>query len=164
MSLGAFAGYREAAADAYAADNVSVGRWPREGALQRAYEDFDDSLPQGLATPENFLYDIVETNAGAVVGVIWLAVLVKDGLKTAFVYDIEVKPEFRRRGYARAAFSSLEPLVRSLGLSSIGLHVFGNNHGAQALYRSLGYEVTGLNMLKKFDDLGSHAHHAHHAL
>ncbi len=154
MRLADFAGYREAAAAAYAADNVSVGRWPQDGALQRAQEDFDESLPQGLATPENFVYDIVETHAGAVVGVVWLAVVIKDGLKSAFVYDLEVKPEFRRRGYARAAFAALEPLVRALGLSSIGLHVFGDNHAAQALYRSLGYGVTGVNMLKRLDGDG----------
>ena len=36
----------------------------------------------------------------------------------------------------------------SLGLGSIALHVFGHNPGAQALYQSLGYGVTGFNMQK----------------
>ena len=40
---------------------------------------------------------------------------------------------------SHADFAALEPLVRNLGLSSIGLHVFSNNAGAQALYRKLGY-------------------------
>ena len=149
MNPSAFAGYREAAAAGYAADNVSSGRWPQEGALQRSYEDFDESLPRGLDTPENYLYDIVNISTGAAVGIIWFAVVVKNGLRSAFVYDVEVKPEFRRHGYARAAFTALEPLVKALGLSSVGLHVFGNNPGAQALYHSLGYGVTGVNMLKR---------------
>ena len=33
-------------------------------------------------------------------------------------------------------------------LSSIGLHVFGQNIGAQTSYRKLGYGVTSVNMLK----------------
>lgn len=151
MHSNAFAGYREASAKGYAEDNVASGRWPQEGALQRAYEDFDESLPQGLATPDNYVYDIRDDTSGSIVGVIWFAVVQKNGLKSAFVYDIEIKADFRRQGHARAAFVALEPLVRKLGLSSIGRHVFGHNPGAQALYNSLGYGVTGVNMRKKLD-------------
>jgi ribosomal protein S18 acetylase RimI-like enzyme len=153
MKSDGFAAYREAAARGYADDNVASGRWPSVGALQRSFEDFDDSLPQGLATPDNFLYEIVNESTGTPVGILWFAVVVKNGLKTAFVYDVEVRPEQRRLGYARAAFSALEPIVKALGLSSIGLHVFANNPGAQALYRSLGYAVTGTNMLKQLGSL-----------
>ena len=64
------------------------------------------------------------------------------------MYDAETKPNLRQRGHARAAFEALEPMVSDLGLASIGLHAFGHYPGAQALYRSLGYEVTGVNMLK----------------
>ncbi len=143
-----FAGYREVAARGYAQDNIASGRWPEEGALQRSYEDFDESLPLGIATPDNHLYEIRNEATDAIVGIIWFAVVVKNGIKAAFVYDVEVAPEHRRQGHARAAFVALEPLVRSLGLATIGLHVFGHNPGAQALYRSLGYGVTGINMLK----------------
>jgi len=55
MNPDAFAGYRDAAAASYAEDNVTSGRWPKDGALQRSYADFDESLPEGLATPDNFL-------------------------------------------------------------------------------------------------------------
>jgi ribosomal protein S18 acetylase RimI-like enzyme len=149
MNPNAFADYREASAKGYAEDNVASGRWPREGALQRSYEDFDESLPQGLSTPDNYVYEIRDEQSRSIVGVIWFAVVVNNGLKSAFVYDVEVKSEFRRQGHAKAAFAALEPLVKALGLSSIGLHVFGHNPGAQALYNSLGYGVTGVNMLKK---------------
>ncbi len=149
MNSDAFAGYRDAAASGYAADNVTSGRWPQEGALQRSYEDFDDSLPQGLGTPQNFVYEMISKRSGEVVGVLWFAIVVKNGLKSAFVYDVEVKPEFRQQGFARAAFAEIEPIVKALGLSSIGLHVFGTNLAAQSLYESLGYGVTGINMLKQ---------------
>lgn len=148
MGHASFAGYRAAAAAAYATDNVASGRWPSEGALERALDDFDESLPRGLDTPDNHVFDVKDARSGAVVGVVWFAAVVKHGLRSAFVYDIEIKAEHRRRGHARAAFAALEDRVKAMGLSSIGLHVFGQNPGAQALYRSLGYAVTGVNMLK----------------
>jgi ribosomal protein S18 acetylase RimI-like enzyme len=67
------------------------------------------------------------------------------------VYDLAVKPEYRRQGHARRAFQALESEVAALGLSRIGLHVFSHNTGAQALYASLGYHVTGHNMTKMLD-------------
>ena len=143
-----YAAYRDSSARGYADDNVAAGRWPELGALQRSYDDFDESLPQGLATPDNYVLEIHDGAANAIVGSIWFAVIAKNGIRLAYVYNLEVHPEFRRQGHARATFVAMEPLVQSLGLSSIGLHVFGHNPGAQALYNSLGYGVTGINMLK----------------
>lgn len=154
MSSAAFACYRTRAVQAYAEDNVAAGRWPAEGSWQRSQDDFDESLPQGLATPGHQLFDITDEAANVVVGMLWFAVLVKHGITSAFVYDVEVFPQHQRQGHGRAAFHALEGQVQALGLSSIGLHVFAQNAGAQALYQSLGYGVTGLNMLKR---LGTHS-------
>ena len=148
MRQAVFAAYLESAVAGYAEDNVASGRWPAEGALARSRADFEESLPQGLATPDNFLFEIMSEAEGPPVGFLWFAVVEKNGVQSAFVYDIEVKAEYRRRGYARAALEAVEPLARELGLSSIGLHVFAHNTGAHTLYGSLGYRVTGMNMLK----------------
>ena len=148
MSAETFDHYQVAAVAGYAEDNVASGRWPEEGAIARSQADFAESLPHGLQTPDNYLFEISAGDDGVCVGYIWFAVVEKNGLRSAFVYDVEIKPEFRRLGHAEAAFDLLEPLVRKLGLSSIGLHVFSQNTGAQALYRKLGYGVTSLNMLK----------------
>lgn len=155
MQPASFANYRETAVRGYAEDNVASGRWPEEGALQRSYADFDGSLPLGLDTPDNYLYEITDEATHTAVGVLWFAAVVKNGIRSAFVYDLEVASAHRRRGHARAAFQALEPLVKALGLSSIGLHVFGHNPGARALYESLGYGVTGINMLKHLQDSGA---------
>lgn len=129
MPSASFHAYREASAAGYAMDNVASGRWPEDGALERSYKDFDQLLPLGLNTPDNYIYDIW-SKTGSKVGVNWFAVVTKNAIKSAFVYDVEVKAEFRRQGHARAAFEALEPIVRALGLSSIGLHVFGHNLAA----------------------------------
>jgi ribosomal protein S18 acetylase RimI-like enzyme len=151
MSAAVYVDYVEAAVAGYAEDNVASGRWPAEGALARSRADFDASLPQGLESPDNHLFEIRAAGTGLTVGSIWFAVREEHGLRTAFVYDVEVRPEYRRQGYATAAFQALEPLVRDLGLTSIGLHVFGHSAGAQALYGKLGYEVIGVNMQKRLE-------------
>lgn len=167
MRAAAFVSYAAHSAAAFAEDNVRSGRWPAFQALERAQRDFADSLPQGLATADNFLFEIVVAPAATpgldstdmleispaassqvTVGILWFAVVEKHGIKQAFVYDLEIDPVFRRQGYARFAFHALEELVAARGITQIGLHVFAHNASAQALYRSLGYDVTSHNMLK----------------
>ena len=148
MRRESFAPYLQASATGYAEDNVACGRWSPQDALARSLAEFESLLPQGLDTPDNHLFEILAEAEGPVVGVIWFAVEIKHGLRSAFVYDVGIHPQFRRQGHAKRAFEALEPVVAGLGLSSIGLHVFGHNPGAQALYAKLGYGVTGINMLK----------------
>ena len=63
-------------------------------------------------------------------------------------YSIRIEPAFRGRGHAKEALELLDRLALDEGLKSIAQHVFGFNTGAHALYRSLGYGITGFNMLK----------------
>ena len=87
----------------------------------------------------------------AAVGMLWIAGLERAGQRIAYVYDISVRPEHRRKGHAASAFAALEGKVRELGLSGIALHVFGHNAGAVALYTKLGYQATNINMFKAVD-------------
>ncbi len=148
MRAESFAPYVEAAILGYAQDNVSAGRWPAVGAVERSREDFESLLPQGLATPGNLLYEIFAAEGGPVVGYVWLAMESKHGGVSAFVYDIEIKPAYRRRGHAMRALQALEAIATTAGASGIGLNVFANNDGAQALYRKLGYVATNVGMRK----------------
>jgi ribosomal protein S18 acetylase RimI-like enzyme len=149
MRAEVFPSYLEHAIAGYAEDCVASHRWPIEGAIERSRKDFENSLPQGLATPDNYLYEIRASASGPVVGVLWFALEQKHGLRNAYVYDIEIYTQHRRQGHALQAFVLLEPIVTTLGLDRIGLHVFRHNPGAQAMYEKLGYEVTGINMQKR---------------
>ncbi len=148
MTEAAFERFCERAVVDYAEENVAAGRWPAEGALERSRQDHDRLLPLGLATPGQHLFSIHDGALGADVGTLWLAVTEHPGGRSGYIYDVAIAPEHRRRGHAKAAFVALEAVARELGLGDIGLHVFAHNEGAQALYRGLGYQVTGLNMRK----------------
>jgi ribosomal protein S18 acetylase RimI-like enzyme len=151
MSPESYARFLETTIPSYAEVNVAVGRWPAEGALERSRADHEKMLPLGLATPDNYLFDIHDA-AAQTVGSLWVAMLDRSGVRTAFIYNVEIDAPYRRQGHAKRAFTALEPIARELGTNTIGLHVFAYNTAAQALYESLGYRVTGLNMQKRLGD------------
>ena len=142
-----YAPYIKAAIISYASDNVAAGRWLEAGALERSHADFEKLLPQGLSTPNHFLYEIVADGCGPV-GFAWLAIERKHGAVSAFIYDIEIVPGARRQGHASRALEALESKAAAAGASAIALNVFANNHGAQALYQKLGYAPTHFQMRK----------------
>jgi ribosomal protein S18 acetylase RimI-like enzyme len=151
MTAETFDIYFDAAVASYAQDNVDAGRWPIDGAQERSRADFLSLLPAGLNTPNHYLMDIRTTNPETTVGVLWFFVEEKFGVRSAFIYDIEIDTKSRQQGHATRAIQELEKLVASLGVSQIGLHVFSHNKAAQILYRQLGFRTTGSNMVKDLD-------------
>jgi ribosomal protein S18 acetylase RimI-like enzyme len=149
-----FQTYLAAAIPSYAEEHIAAGRWSREEALRKAEAEYRELLPEGVATPDQYLYSI-EDAAGARVGMLWFAVERRAAGPRAFVYDVEIFEPFRRRGYAEQAFKAMEARVRELGLNTISLHVFGHNHAARALYEKLGYIPTNLIMSKTLADDGA---------
>lgn len=148
MSETAFAAFAERAIADYAQDNTQSGRWPEADAPTRARAEFQRLLPQGAATPNHFLYEIQDTANGQTVGALWFAVDSNQGTGAGYLYNIRVEPAFRGRGHAKAALDRLDEIALGMGLTSMGLHVFGHNTNAQALYRASGYWITGLLMSK----------------
>ena len=67
-----------------------------------------------------------------------------------FVVDIQVYPNFRRRGYGSQAFRIIEGQASEMGISRIVLNVFEHNLAARAMYEKLGYTGSGDTMKKEF--------------
>ncbi|WP_235514513.1 N-acetyltransferase [Deinococcus sp. Leaf326] len=63
---------------------------------------------------------------------LWYKLMPRGGQQIAFVYEIEVGAEHRRRGYAREVFRLLEQHAAEQGATAVQLHVFGHNHPARA--------------------------------
>lgn len=94
------------------------------------------------------MWSIVRTADRQPVGLLWIQVQDKPTPR-AFIFNIEIDQEFRRRGYAEQAMLKLEVEAKRLRLESIGLHVFGHNTAARPLYEKLGYVATNINMSKR---------------
>lgn len=132
---------------AYADANVEAGRWPKEGARERSAKAHADLLPQGLESPGHFLYSICLKGSTERAGYLW--VKVDEGAGDAFIYQIEIFPNHRRKGLATAAIEEIAAGLKEKGIRNLGLHVFGFNEGAIELYKKQGFEVTSLNMLRR---------------
>lgn len=143
-----FAGYQATSIPMYAHEKIRSGEWAEGDALRLAREAFDLLLPNGLDTPDNYLFGLREAADGPVLGVLWFAIRQRAGDRIAYVYEIVIHPQFQRKGHASASFRALEDKVRELGLSGIALHVFGHNTGARALYESLGYQTSNITLFK----------------
>ena len=148
MDAATFQRFLDHAVPQYAAEKVRSGEWSVQEAQARGEGEFRMLMPQGTDTPDHFLFDLHDVHAGLDVGVLWYALRDKPEGVSAFVYEVEIFADYRRRGHATQAFALLEQDASARGAASIQLHVFGHNHGARALYEELGFSPTNL-MLRK---------------
>ncbi|BCB77640.1 GNAT family N-acetyltransferase [Phytohabitans flavus] len=148
MTQAEFAQWRYAIARRFADSKVAAGSWAAETALERALTANDALLPDGLATEGMLLLKGVRPD-GTPIGRLWIRLGHPDGAAgCAFLYDIEVEPEFRGAGYGRALLAAAEEAVRAQGLAELELNVFGHNPVAMSLYATSGYRVVTQQMRK----------------
>jgi putative acetyltransferase len=60
------------------------------------------------------------------------------------VVSVGIDPAHQRRGIGRALMNALVDHARACGLLRLELYVRSDNDGAQALYRSIGFEQEGV--------------------
>lgn len=68
--------------------------------------------------------------------------------REALVDQLVVAPSARRHGVGRALMEAAEAHARTLGLGSLVLDVRPHNHGAEAFYASLGFDVLSTRLSK----------------
>ena len=140
-----FEPYLERGIREYAADHVRNGNWSAEEAVERSKKEFEQLLPDGVNSKDQFLYSIVDEPDGNKIGLLW--VQVKD--QKAFIYDFILDEAFRGKGYGKQALIAMDEKLKSMNVESVGLHVFGDNITAQELYKKMGYQITGIHMKKE---------------
>ncbi|MCM2415201.1 MULTISPECIES: GNAT family N-acetyltransferase [unclassified Streptomyces] len=146
MTPGEFAEWEDGAIASYAASLVTRGT-PEGAALQEARTSHARHLPDGLATEGAHLHVLVR--GGGTVGHVWVAPFeMHPGLRVGYVFDVEVREEFRGLGYGRALMLQAERIALAAGHEQLGLHVVTANAPAVRLYESLGYEPTRYNLAK----------------
>jgi ribosomal protein S18 acetylase RimI-like enzyme len=136
--------WHESARAGYAQSFVDSGIMTEEKAFARADKEFSELLPDGIASDNQYLW--TAWDGATPVGMLWVTILQEVGAPRAYIYDIEVRPEQRRRGHGRAILDRLAEWSRERGIDSIGLNVFGHNKGAVALYEEAGFEVVAMQM------------------
>jgi RimJ/RimL family protein N-acetyltransferase len=151
MTSEEFEVYREKLIETYTQDNIKSGKYDAETALENSRKEVYTILQNGLHTEGHELLRIVDRSNGEKVGYLWINDLRSKRRSKVFIYDLIIFEEFRGKGYGKASLNALEQFVRELGVMSISLHVFAHNEVALALYKSLGYTITNINMTKTFE-------------
>lgn len=142
-----FKDYYEQSMKDYAYEHVKAGNWKEEEAMQKAKEQFEQLLPNGLATKNHYLFSVLAY--GEAIGSLWLYVTATEHEKKAFIYDVELEKDQRGKGYGKETMRVLDAYAEAENISQIRLHVFAHNERAIALYNQTGFEMTGHHMLKK---------------
>jgi ribosomal protein S18 acetylase RimI-like enzyme len=155
MTEGEFSAYFDRSVENYARDLARAGNAHPDEALRTSRQQFREMLPEGLSSPEQYLFSIWRGTPGkggaARVGILWMGIRRAGARAFATLNDFWIFEEYRRQGYGRQALGALEEKVRELGFDEIRLHVFGHNHPARALYEKMGYVATNITMAKKLD-------------
>ena len=149
MTPGEFEAIRSRMIREYAAEHVRAGDWSPDDAEVRAAAQTDELLPQGVHTPDMFMLTAMNSQ-GLEIGHVWVGLKRPYGSGDgAWVYNIEINPDQRGKGYGRALLEAAERETARRGVTTIGLNVFGPNAVARSLYESAGYEVATLQMKKE---------------
>jgi ribosomal protein S18 acetylase RimI-like enzyme len=131
----------------YAKEKESEGYSP-EDALELSDKSFSSLLSEGIHSQDQHLYTVVDTENLKAVGILWWGLQKQGKQKLPWIYDIEMKEEYRGKGYGRLAMLAAEKDVKEKGYHRLGLHVFGHNKSARALYESLNYQTKNVIMQK----------------
>jgi ribosomal protein S18 acetylase RimI-like enzyme len=135
----------------YADDHIRDGRWSAAEAMDESAKEYAELLPNGLKTPDHYLYTVVDERDDRPVGMLWYAVRPGPKGPTAFIYDIRMHEDARGQGHGTQTLAALEEEAKARGVTSISLHVFGHNEGAFRLYQRVGYRVTNMMMAKDLE-------------
>ena len=138
--------WRGYAVRGYAQEFVDSGTLDPDAAAERAEKDFDELLSDGLATTDHLLWSGRVDGEDRAVGAIWVKVMPERTPPHAFVFGLDVYPEFRRRGFGRALMEGALDELRHRGIATVGLNVFGHNDVARRMYDQLGFRVTSTQM------------------
>lgn len=122
---------------AYSEDLIKSGLSSEENALENAKKSFNELLPQGKYTKDNYIYVVINSD-NEDVGFIWYQKYKED---IAFICDFLILEKFRKQGYGKQTLLLLEKEAKEKGLNKILLNVFKYNKPAFSLYKSLEYKI-----------------------
>jgi GNAT superfamily N-acetyltransferase len=143
MSDDDFQMYLRKAIPQYAIDQARSGNWKPAEAAGRARAEFQQTLPNGMATPDHYFFSIVDEENHKV-GMLWWAMNQRGSQRIAFIADFFIFGEFRHKGYEAQSLQLLEEEVRQQGVERLEVQVFAHNAEDAAMYRAGNYSDVSL--------------------
>jgi ribosomal protein S18 acetylase RimI-like enzyme len=149
MTTAEFAAFFELASESHARDNVANGRWSPADAPALAREESKRLLPEGEKTAGNYLFVLRDPEANAEVGYLWYGTVARGTKKVAFLYQVYIHAQFRRKGLGRQAMYAFEEAALGSEHDELALNVSAANLAARRLYEAIGYSESSIAMRKQ---------------
>ncbi len=144
-----FAEYAELFVNEYGEDLIENHGYEHEVAARHARTELAESFPDGTAAAGNHLVVIKRTDGGRPVTIGYLWYSLEETKKQAFICDFYIQTAERGQGYGKAAIEKLEEELSLSQIKQLGLRVAYSNDRALKLYERIGFQATGINMVKK---------------
>lgn len=118
-------------------------------SLQIAQQELEEDLPLNITTPEHYLFciELDKKINPKIIGYMWYKKQENDN--SIFIMDFYIYEKHQNKGYGTASIEVLEKKLSNNGVNEIKLRVAFGNKRALALYKKLGFNITGYNMIKK---------------
>lgn len=136
MTRNEFDKFKEKSVNDYAESLIKSEINSQEDAYKCAENEFNELLPMGLSTDNNFLYVIVNDGFESV-GFIWYS---KENT-SGFVCDFVILENHRKKGYGFETLKMIEKDAKERAIAKLRLNVFKFNEPAYNLYKKLKYKV-----------------------
>jgi ribosomal protein S18 acetylase RimI-like enzyme len=139
------------AVEDYAREDVEHKRMDPDRARDNMSAFLESAIPRGPRTEGHHLSIVEDPATKERVGFTWWAERDLDAGPAAWIYDVYIDEPYRGKGFGRGLMEAVEAEVREAGLPRMELHVWVDNDPATSLYRSLGFEPTGMEMFKQLE-------------
>lgn len=133
--------YREYCINELAKQGKENGMWKEEEAYEKAKQEQDKGMANGVNTEDNHLYLVHSAELGGDVGEIWIGKIIVENMAYCFLFDIHIYEQYHNKGYGKEAMRAIEKEALAYGYQAIRLHTFRNNIKAQEMYKGIGYKV-----------------------
>ena len=142
-----FTEYRRIAITEYQQDLIESQYFTKESAQKKAQESIDEAFPNGYIASHCMLQciEFFTANETQLIGYIWYN-FQHDG--SAFILDFYLFEAHQNKGIGQQVMALVDQQAKEQGATSIGLRVAPNNARALALYKKVGFQATGINMVK----------------
>lgn len=154
MTLIDYENYLSFAIKDYAQDKITAGTWNKEEAIHLATKSFNELLPEGKETKNDYLFSIEDESHDKKIGFLWVHLNETPFDSRFFIYDFIIFEEFRNLGYGKQTMAFLDEKAKEMNISQIDLHVFAHNKGAIHLYEQTGFIATDISMSKRIKGEG----------
>ena len=144
--------YAQEIMDNYGHSNITALKMAN-AAIQGAFPNGDLSDNQDLLSIELVVDKSekekaeVKNERAQLAGYLWRKYNDKEA--SCFILDFYIMPSMRSKGLGKQAIQALEEEVNAKGYKEIKLRVAYQNMRAAALYKALGFTITGINMSKR---------------